>query len=388
MDMNFKSGSGAEMHNFESLRSMWPKVKVMVTVCLVFGLSGCMPWRKQDQPQVEVSPTPRFTTSEIQLDDVLKSKQLIALRAGTTLLLVDPEYGVSLPIYEFKPDELPLRVNATDLRVSASKNWIVWYTAAKGVLSLDVRTKHVYTLFPASDWLNTNPYLEMDEGDHVYFTSDGGLVLNAISLVDRSHQKITIPYPFGNVFRISPDGTKVLFTSGYAQDNDRPEFMFTDLAGSNPRRFKTDTELFIRHVIEWTPDNTMITMLEGNGVTAYAYDNPEKKVELFKLTQGARGIDLERIGKLFYVKSDIGYWHVFDYDQRKEIGRTPAEIAAELRQPQFFPWSENEFLITETMAVDNTRYSRLWLSNLRGSKKLLVPKFGETVVNTEDVKLE
>lgn len=355
----------------------------------LFLASGCSRTHVENQAaEVSEIQTVENLESRVSVTDVLKSPRVLALRQEHTLLLVDPEYGISVPIYTFGKDELPINHKLSDMQVTPDRQWVIWYTPSKGILALNTATQKGKQLYPPSAWLNTNPYLELDDAGRVYFTSDNGLVLNSIEPATSEHRKVTIPYPFGNVFRISPDGTKVLFTSGYAQDTDKPEFMFTDMNGNMARKFKTDTELFIRHIIAWSPESSLVMMLNGNVVEGYWYDNPEHHEPLFRLPDGSRAVDITRVGKLFFVRSDTGYWHVFDYATKKEIARTPTEIAAELQQPQFFPWSETQFLISEFISVDNTRYSRLWISTLRGSKKLIVPKYNETLVETAPAQLD
>jgi hypothetical protein len=50
---------------------------------------------------------------------------------------------------------------------------------------------------------------------------------------------------------------------------------------------------------------------------------------------------VKRINDKIFVLDKVGYWHVFDYYQRKEVARTPVSIASELNRPRFIPWSES-----------------------------------------------
>ncbi len=321
------------------------------------------------------------------LDNLMKSGSLIAVRQSSRLLLLNPETKEFSAVYELGENEIPLGNELFDFVVSKSGKWIVWYTANKGLLVLDVEAGESALVAEASDWVNRNPYFELDEDDLLYWIGDDGAILNKFDLETKEKQAIPIPYPFGNIFRVAPNKERFLYITGYSDNAQRPRFMFSDRQGNLQSTFASQVELSSRFNVVWTPDSRgVITLFDGQA-WIYPYENPESPTPFVTLSH-AEARDITRSGDEIFILDSQGYWHKYDYESRKELARIPTDIARELRRPQFHPWGEDMLLINEISQNEENRFQRLWLSNYRGQKTMVLAQFGEATVGDFSLQLD
>jgi hypothetical protein len=262
----------------------------------------------------------------------------------------------------------------------------VWYSPAQGILSLSVPTGDLSLAFTPSEWFNTNPYLWMDNiTDRVYFIDDEGRQFYTLHLESGAVTTFTIPFPYGTLFRMAPDGSKILYISGYGQDDVKPSYLITDVAGKEISRFTTDARVNARHLIDWLPDSERVVTLnsDATGLTTYQAISPGTSAQWFQETDAGSIIDFAVVDEMVFVLEDDQAWRVLDSSGNVQA-RIPLEIAVELNNPTFLPQSPDMILIEETLTDGMMRFNRLWQSNQYGSKQILFADYHHvTVIDNE-----
>jgi hypothetical protein len=327
------------------------------------------------------SPSP-IATQAPTAEDVLKGDTVLALVMDGSLTVVDPDFGISAPVYTLQPEETPPLLQLNSFLISPTKQFIVWYTPTKGLLVFTLSTKAVSVLSPPSDWFNTHPYFAIHpKEDVLYFMGNDGRVFHRYNLSESQDTTITIPYPFGTRFSLSPDALHVLFVSGYLQ-SPRPEYLFLHLPEGSFTRYSTTGELSERHIISWVSDSSGVVMPSSNTLLFYPVIDPENPQLVFTFPDDQKITDLQQVDGLVFANTSEGTWHVINPAIKKEQARIPASIAQELYQPQFVAWSAYQFLLEETLANGPETSKRLWLSDLKGVKKMVLRKYHSQTVET------
>ncbi len=364
------------------------KPKNLLYIVFVFftivSFTACTPTINLSPKSSSIQQLANSQDSSVTIEDILKGDSLIAIANNAELYLIDPDFAKPLKVYTFSKDELPAKTSLDTFVVSPSKQWVVWYTPTKGFIALNIRQQKAQLIYPANDFLNTYPYLEFAPNqDTVMFITDNGNRLYTIALDSKQETKIDIPYPYGNVFKLAPDGNTVLFVSGYGQTKNNPKFMFTSSQGVFSKQFFSKTNLADRNWVFWAPDATGVLMINNNVLEFFSVINPDQPKPLITLNQNDQIITVKRINNSLFLLTKSGYWRVYDYSTKKEIARSPLEIASELQRPHFTPWSEKQYLIEETIVDGPSQFNRLWLSDFKGNKKILMEKYNEIVIQTE-----
>ena len=282
------------------------------------------------------------------------------------------------------PDEIPPSINFHTFKVSPKNNHIIWYSPTKGLLKLKIMDKTIDVIHPPDEWYNSHPFFSVStDEEQIYFVDQEGNEFNTFNLLTNDNITMQIPYPFGTIFRVSPDNKKILFISGYGQSQENPQYMFSEKDGTNPIRFSTDTFLTERELIAWMPDSSGVVLIENKKDLIFrSYQDPSSKQQFISLPPFDSVLNFTRIDNLLYLLTDTGYWHIIDMTSKKEVGRIPINIAQELHRPNFIPWKNTAFLIEETLQPEKTQFKRLWLSDHTGIKKLLVDKYQETEIKS------
>lgn len=315
------------------------------------------------------------------LEDILKGDKLLAINNGNTLFLVDPQFAKPYSLYGFEKDEKPVNGNLDTFLFSPSKKWIAWYSPLRGVIVLNVSTLKTKVVQPADDFLNTYPYLEfVPNQDTLLCIINKGNTLLQTELNNFIQQKINIPYPYGNVFKISPDKNKIVFVSGFGQVK-KPQFLITDMSGNLIQQFTADINMTDRHIIFWSSDSNGLFLINQNRLELYTIDNPINPINFYEFNN-TQISTAAIVDNAIYLLTVDGYWHMIDANTKKEIARAPLEIASELKQPKFYPWLDKQFLIEETVNDNPNSYNRLWLSDFRGVKKMVMDKYNEKILQT------
>jgi len=335
------------------------------------------------------NPEDIIEQTEISLEDVLAGKSLVAIANNNTLYLIDPEFAKPFPIYSFEKEEQPIKNTVESYLISPTKQWIVWYTPVKGVMALNIQSQKATSIYPPNEFLNTYPYFEFMEGEDLFlFITNNGNGLYHYNLSSLNNFMVDIPYPYGNVFKIAPDSSNVLFVSGYGQTKSRPRFMFTPRQGKAVTQFTAKTNLFDRNYVFWAPDSSGVIMINENTLEFYSLNDPENPQTFISLSEGATITSTKRVKDKIFILSSKGYWHMYDYYSKKEVARSPVEIASELNNPRFIPWSESEFLIEEIVLDGPSQFNRLWVSNFKGSKKIVMERYNEITIQTDPQYVE
>jgi len=363
--------------------------KIILLLLLIITLSSCKPQIDINKLTNKSQKSPaEIKNNDPSLADILKAEKLITLRNDSTLYLVDPQYPKPYPLYGFQASEKPTLANMDQFAISPSKTWIVWYTPSAGIVALNTTTLKTRIVQKPDDFLNTYPYFEFSkDDDKLHFIIDKGAAFMQIDLNTFSENKIAIPYPYGNVFKISPDQNKMLFTSGFAQAN-KPEFLITDKDGKLISQFSADINLTDRHLVFWSPNSLGIFLINHNLLQYYAIDDPNNPVAFFEFANEIKIDYAEILDTMIFLFTSDGYWHIIDFNTQKETARAPLEIASELGKPKFYPWGEKQFLIEETIADPPNQFKRLWLSDFKGVKKLVMEKYNETNIQNYPEKID
>lgn len=337
------------------------------------------------------TPTPVSTpmaAAKSELQAILSQPKILPVVNQQDLYLVSPSLGQAANVYHLEDQEAPVNPALDTFTVSQDRRWVVWYTPTKGVIALDVLASKTVPLHPPSEFLNTNPYLDFStQTNEVMFITNKGNTLHRLMADSLEDKLIEIPYPYGNLFKVSPDEKAILFISGYGQTQVKPKFMFTNYEGRYANQFTSETNLSERHWVVWTPDSTGVLMIVNADLIYYPLVKPDASEKMFSVPQGQSILAVYRQGDRIFTLSDKDYWHIFSYKAKKEVARTPLAMASELRHPFFLPWSETEFLIEETLVDGEIQFKRLWGSDLLGTKHLVMERYNESIVKTKLEKL-
>ncbi len=365
------------------------KIGLGFLTMLLITLNGCA--NNVNEPKEPITQELTQEENEVKsIDNIIKDSSVIAVRRSDRLLLVNPENKEFVDLYHLQIDEVPLSNELFDFKVSPNHKWIIWYSSRKGLLALDIEKKEVEVIATVTEWFNRNPYFELDdENDVVYWIDDNGAVLNELELDTKNLNPIPIPYPFGNIFKVSPDNERFLYITGFNNENSaRPRFMFSDRKGNLDSTFASQVELSSRFTVEWSPDNEGILTIFDDQVWFYPYNNPSIPTRFVQYESGVGARDIRKFGNEIFVLDSEGYWHRYDYVSKKETARIPTDIAKELRKPVFYPWADQMLLISENSQDEDNKFQRLWLSNYRGQKKMVLSHFGEAQIATFNEQLD
>jgi hypothetical protein len=357
--------------------------KLIILFSLTILLSGCAGGNKTKQ-----SPEP--SPSSTSLRQVLTKKDLVVLLTDGSLWLTDPIEQQKASIYTLKVGETPSSVSMDTFKLSPNKTHVIWYTADKGLFSLNIEQKQVSTPYKPTNWFNTHPYMAFMPGsDTAVLVDDEGKTLIFINLATNQVTKNSIPYPFGTVFEPSPNGQAFVFVSGFSeQATQETTYMFTSSDLSTQKQFVTQTEQVERDQIEWLADSSGIITIENEStLMQYSYDNPETKRVFYTLPNQEKITYVKRIEDKYYVASASQTWYILDV-AGKLYARIPIDMVADLQSPNLIPFADSQFLVDEVFKPsEQERFHRLWLLSFKGEKKLVTPKFNEMYVEAIDDSL-
>lgn len=342
-----------------------------------FPLSSLSPSKQQQDPQS--TPT---------VEQMQNSQQLLAVKNGWDLILVDPAESLSLSVYQLQTDQQPITDELFTFQVSPSKKYIVWYSPLSGILKLNLQTGKVDNLRSASKWLNQYPYLSFHGNqDKLSFIDEQGSKFFTINLESNAATVIDIPYPFGNLFRISPNLSSVLFISGFLQNDQQPQYLITTIQGTQPILFTQEISHNKRSYIDWHPDSTGIVMVNDQNKLIYLSISEIHTPNILHEFGQNNVTNFYRHENKFFVQTDNSKWHVYDPIQRARIASIPLAIAQELHRPKFYPWYDRHFLIVETLRLDPEQFNRLWISDYVGVKTNILDKYAQTEIFSDTPNL-
>jgi hypothetical protein len=358
---------------------------IILLASIFLLLSGCSAQKTSNQ-----SPNP--TPSTTSLRQVLEKNELLVLLTDGALWLTDPVDQQKASIYTLKVGETPSSVNLDTFKLSPKKTHVIWYTADRGLFSLDIEQKQVTTPYKPTNWFNTHPYVAfMPDSNTAVLVDDEGKTLIFIDLTTNAVTKNSIPYPFGTVFKPSPNGQAFVFVSGFSVEATlETTYMFTSSDLSTQKQFVTQTEQVERNQIEWLADSSGIITIENEStLMRYSYENPQDSQVFYTLPNQEKITYVQRIEDKYYVASANQTWYVLDASG-KLYARLPIDMVADLNSPNLIPFANSHFLVDEVFKpTEQERFHRLWLLSFKGEKKLVTPKFNEMYVEViEDTILK
>lgn len=346
---------------------------VVITTLLISGCSST------HQPTSEIESDSSLTASQLLEDSVLEDKLLAVVNQGS-LILVNPHKKTFAPVYQFQSD-LPNTTSSDSFHVSPNHDYVIWYVPGTGIRALNLDSGVATTIATPTTWFNQNPFIFMDATRSVFwYIDDRGSSRIEIDLTTGNTQKLTIPYPYGTKFIASKDTSKVIYIAGFGQNLDKPEYLFTDQS-ANATLFTTNGELADRDNIAFVKsDSAMVGIEEGSKLIAYPFEDLKSPYLFADLISEGRIIDLMSIDNLLTVKVLGGNIVYLDANTGKIVKKVPAEIASGLNQTRLIPWTSDIILINETLSQFEDQFQRLWVSDLMGSKRILIPEFGRTLI--------
>lgn len=361
---------------------------IYLIILIVFLLPACTPkFDISNFSNKEQDKLANTQSLDPTLNDIMKADRLLAVKNANTLYLVDPQYPKPYALYGFDASEKPINGNLDTFLLSPSKQWIAWYSPLRGVVALNIKTLKTKVIQPADDFLNTYPYLEFfpDQDTLLCIINKGNTFLQT-DLNSFGQQKIEIPYPYGNVFKISPDKTRIVFVSGFGQSKN-PKFLITDVSGKLIQQFSASINMTDRHLVFWSPDSNGLFLINEDTLQLYTINDPENPQNYYQF-DNTQISTATMVDQSIYLLTTDGYWHMIDTNTKKETARAPLEIASELQQPKFYPWKDKQFLIEETVNENPGTYNRLWLSDFRGVKKMVMDKYNDKILQTFPDKID
>lgn len=319
---------------------------------------------------------------------LLDDAEFIALEYEGKLWLVDIKSGNKEEVYEFGDGELPPVIGLETFVVSPSNKFVVWYSATEGIIKFDLFKNEARALYKPSEWFNSYPYLVMDEAeDALYIIDNEGKELKSINIEEESVETVDIPHPFGTRFLFSDIKEKILFISGFRIDEGLSQYMITNFDGSEPTRFSSNTEASQRDEVVWNKDGSGILVIVDNKIFEHLIDNMEEPKLFLEVKGDSKILEIDRVEDELYVLSDDRIWRIYDIEGAKEVRRIPEEIVVDLNKPKFYPIDKGQWLIEESLSRGEDKFSRLWVSDDRGNKKMVIPEYHLRTVQTDVIEL-
>jgi hypothetical protein len=347
----------------------YKRITIMaVMLGLTFWLGGCQARLNEAENEAE-------SLSYLGADSVLlyQDKRLVNINTVTGL------ETASYPI----PDEfLPVSFEyERTFKASADGSLVVWFVPAKGLVSWSLPKRTVKVVYEPTDWFYENPYFKFFGKTHDLMLVDKrGTEVVRLNLDDESYTTQAIPYPFGTIFKLSPDLTKILYIEGYQQTAGSPRYLITTLEGEEVARIRTNAEVADRAMVGWTEDSRQIITIENQDeIAAYTVEASSKRSVLYTLAENERVVELSQQGRWLFIGSRA-YWYLFDTREMKLVRRLPVEAMSQLNRPKFVfaKDSAEKFFVEENIRSFETVHKRLWESDWSGEKRIVVPQYGVT----------
>jgi hypothetical protein len=346
--------------------------RIFITL-LLLALAGCDQSTAPDiatENQASSSPVEEFFSK------LSAGERLLAIANQGSLELVSPEQQLKTQVYQFDNNQ-PSRLSLDSFLTSPDGKFVVWYAPTVGIMSLNVREGQVEIISAPTEWFTANPFLVMDDTQNQvsYIDNEGKTRFN-YNLDTKEINQIEIPYPYGTRFVISPDKQKTVYIAGFGQSQGQPSFLLTNNQTNTDINFTTQSELADRNTLVFTSDSQAFVVIEdGHFLMKYPVDNVKIPQIFANLSGEGRIVDLVGLGELIFVKLVGGDLLVLDRNSGANVNRIPGEIVEGLNRAQIIPWSKDKLIIYEVLSSFEEQFSRLWVSDFRGNKKILVPEF-------------
>lgn len=346
----------------EKLATTWLTI-MLASICL----SGCTLIEKEAETP-PLSEETRTAAEHIGYDRAIWTSQGLAL---LSVLTKEIEY---LPPLD--AGYLPINRGFSTFQVTPQRKKVVWYTPEHGFLGMDLAgTGEIIRLYQPSPWFDINPYWYVDHNEEsVYLMEDEGKTLQRVDLHTMAVEKTPIPFPYGNVFAISEDGQRLVFSSGFGHNEALATFLVTDGTGSLIDQFETNTPLSERFLMAFLDNERVV--LSGFKSTIVVADVTQSPITTTTLPlpfeRPIQGIFPHALGVLLTTdRSSVIYERATETFSHFLV----EEVFAGLGSLVIYPYDSSHVIAVEHFNLDEKAWDRLWLVNLMGVKKLLVPEF-------------
>ncbi len=267
-------------------------------------------------------------------------------------------------------------------KTNVSQSYVAWFVPGKGMVRYHEQDKSFTVFYQPSDWFYENPYFQFvgDTNTLILIDKKGSEVVK-YNLDSAAITQQAVPYPFGTLFKISPDLQRIVYVEGYKQTSGKPSYLITTSNGEPVTQFETNTDTANRGYIVWMPDSkALVTVEEGSKIVRYPIEQAAYADLLFTLEEGESVIGFEEVNGLLVVTSR-SYWYLYDLANRKLIRRLPVDSMSQLRNPVITLLDANTFFIEEDVKSFEETYKRLWRSDWMGNKQIVIPAYGKRVLS-------
>lgn len=361
-------------------------MKLLATLALTVMLSGCG-WQSPLELTPETPSTPEDALSLSTPTKLDPNKHLAYVDQGQ-LFVTHVEQPFSQALTALNTDQLPIGTGLFEIRISPSGHHLVWYAPQSGIVAYDLEDDRISLLAPRSSWLERNPYGEFHPSDdRYYYIDDNGNSLIEYVLHQGVSRKIAIPFPYGNTFRISPDGNWIVFVASFEQAESSVTYLLSRLDGSAPTQIAVDTPPSRREEVAWMPTSTGVLYISSTTSIGQMKPSGENNPLWYTHQEPGELVKLWRPDSIAYYQTTTNKLYGVDTNSAQKAARIPFEIAEELHRPEFVPWHNNQILILETLRPTPEQFQRLWSSSFMGVKKLLIEDFNTITISQPTLEL-
>jgi hypothetical protein len=301
------------------------------------------------------------------------------------LLQVFPATRTVETIGTLENDVIPPGMNLNTFEISPSGSYIVWFHPNKGMLTYSLKTGSIDVLASPSSWFSAIPFYRFSKNDDLlYFVDNRGSVLHRINLETKGDQTFDIAQPVGSYFVLSPDEERLVHIPGFGIDTDYPEHWVTKLSDGTGIRFVTSSELADRYQISWRFDGSALFSIDnGNTIRAYPINDLESPISVGVFLDKGRFVQLSTIDALLFAETNTRDWFVYDQEKDVLTDTIPSSVTSGLSKATIIPYSAKLVLIEEVVQDFDLQFNRLWVSDFRGVRSILVPEYFRTALESD-----
>jgi hypothetical protein len=295
--------------------------------------------------------------------------------------------GSILDTFELPNEMRPLSFIVNEsFKVSISQNYVVWFVPTQGLIRLKLSNRTVEAVYKPSEWFLENPYFQFygDSNTLVLIDSDGS-EMKWINFDSGIIETRPVPFPFGTVFTISPDLSKIFFIEGYRQSKATPIYLITDIHGNLITKFSTNSEIADRNQLVWASDSkSLMTVENGNQIISYTLDVPQIISVLYEVSKDEKILSLDNRGELLLFRTNL-YLYLYDQQLQTLIKKLPVDSLIPLNAPRVVLVDRDYYYIEEEVKSFEYFHKRLWHGDWTGGRRLIVPDYGHHVIQNDSI---
>jgi hypothetical protein len=319
-----------------------------------------------------------------QASPVSQQSNAAFLLSENILKKVNVSTGVEIYSSNIPSEYLPISFSYNDtFKVNSTQSIVVWFVPGKGLVRFSESDKSIAPFYVPSDWFYENPYFQfLGTTNTLILIDKKGSEVVHYNFDSNKSTALSVPYPFGTQFRVSPDLAKILYVEGYQQSVGKPSYLITTINGEPITQFDTEGEIAKRSLIEWNYDSKGILTLEKNStIVLYPLEQAAVSSVLFTTSDGESIVSfVVRDSNLFV--STTSYMYLYSLSDQKLIKRLPMEMFSILRNPKYSLFDNQTILVEEDVTSFNETYKRLWKSDWIGNRQMVSPAYGRRVATS------